>query len=154
MMVYLASSFDLIPRVQEVCDRLESQGHTISEKWWLRVYKVKGKSIRTTELKTINDKLSVDEFYNNTETIKSYNKDINGINNASVFVFIASDKPRKYNGASVEYGIALAKGIPCYLLGNLEKSVLFTPMIRCKTVFHLMNKLSDYEKIIAIKGVR
>ena len=143
MKIYLASSFKHIESVKHVADFLESQGFSITEKWWARIYDIEGKDIVTTDLKKINDDLKPNEFYDITETIKSYILDLEGIQNADALVFVASDKTRKYNGASVELGIALGMKKPCYLLGKLENSVMFTPLIRCRDTFDLLGKLTD-----------
>ena len=144
MKLYLASSFKLVDKVEHIADFLESQGFSITEKWWNRIYEIEGKEIVTTDLKKINDDYPPHKFYDLPETIKSFYLDFEGVMNADAFVFIASEELRKYNGASVELGLALGCKIPCYLLGKLENSVLFTPLIRCRDSFDLLGKLTDY----------
>ena len=144
MKLYLASSFKLVDRVQDVSDYLESEGFSITEKWWARIYDIEGKKIVTTDLKKINDDYPPESFYGIPETIKSFYLDFEGVMSANAFVFIASDELRKYNGACVELGLALGRKIPCYLLGRLENSVLFTPLIRCRNKEDLLGKLTDY----------
>jgi len=144
MKLYIASSFKLVDRVKEVSSFLESQGFSITEKWWDRIYNIDGQDIITTELKAINDDLLPHKFYDIPETIKSFHLDFEGVMNADAFVFVASEEKRKYNGASVELGLALGRKIPCYLLGKLENSVLFTPLIRCRDPWDLLGKLTDF----------
>lgn len=134
---YLASSFKLIHRVQKITDLLEAYGHTITEKWWDREYETG----HTTELKKRYDKLRPGVFYQLKETEKSYMLDFQGIKDCDIFIFVADDKARRYNGACVELGIALAYGKPCYLLGSLENSVMFYQLKRLDCIDTLIYKL-------------
>ena len=142
MRIYLASSFKLIDIVKNVSHFLEREGHTITEKWWARPYQVEGLgAIKTTDLKKIFDGLTPDEFYAKPECATSYYKDYEGIVTADAFVLCATETPRKFNGASVELGIAIGNDITSYSLGNLETSVLFYPVIRCRDLCHLISRL-------------
>lgn len=135
MKFYLASSFSLIEKVDRISKVIEAKGHTITEKWWKRPYHVEGLGVvETADLKKKYESLTPDEFYAKPETKESFFKDYVGICSADVFVFVADDKPRKYNGASVELGIALTQNIECFVIGVLEKSVLFYPVKRCNTI--------------------
>ena len=138
MKIYIASSFDLIPRVKEVAELVESKGHTITEKWWERVYdEGDGTPAKTTDLKKIYDSLSTEEFYARPNILRTYNKDFKGVMQADFFIFVADTTIKKFNGASVELGIALANKKPCILYGDLEKSVLFCKLIRIKKIEEL-----------------
>ena len=138
MKIYVASNFSLIAKVKKVVKALESEGHTITEKWFERPYQVDGKKILTTDLKKIYDDLPQNVFYSKPEVKLSYEVDVKGIIDADVFVFVADDIPRKYNGASVELGIALANDKLCLSIGMLETSVMFYPIIRLKTLKKLI----------------
>jgi hypothetical protein len=142
MKVYLASSFKLIEKVKKVCTVLEAWDHEITEKWWDRPYQVKslGK-IHTSDLKKIYDGLPPHEFYSKPETMMSFDLDYLGVINADAFVFVADSKPRKYNGANVELGIALGVGIPCYYMGVLENSVLYYTTKKCHSYDELLENL-------------
>lgn len=142
MKIYIASSFALIDKVKNVSHFLEREGHTITEKWWSRPYQVEGLGkIVTTDLKEIYEKLTPDEFYATPECAASYWKDHAGIMTADAFVFIANETPRKFNGASVELGLAIGNDIPAFSLGNLETSVLFYPVIRCRDLCQLISRI-------------
>ena len=135
MKFYLASSFSLIDKVDAISKVIEAKGHTITEKWWKRPYQVEGLGVvETADLKKIYEALTPDEFYAKSETKASFFKDYMGICNADVFIFVADDKPKKYNGASVELGIALTQDIECFVIGVLEKSVLFYPVKRYNSI--------------------
>ena len=142
MKFYLASSFKLIEKVDAAAQVIEGWGHMITEKWWKRPYQVEGLGVvETADLKEIYEALTDDEFYSKPETKSSFFKDYVGICNADVFVFIADDKPRKYNGANVELGIALTQDIECFSIGVLEKSVLYYPVKQCKTIEEVLHYL-------------
>lgn len=138
MKIYIASTFSLINKVKKLAKALEWEGHTITEKWYERPYQVEGKEIITTDLKKKYDDLLPDVFYSKPEVKLSYEVDFKGIIDADIFVFVADDMPRKYNGASVELGIALANNKLCLSIGRLETSVMFYPIIRLKTIKKLI----------------
>lgn len=140
MRFYLASSFKLINKVEKVAKVLEGWGHTITEKWWKRPYQVKGLGlIQTADLKKLYDNLSSKEFYAKPETKFSFEADFKGVLNADVFILVADDTPRKYNGANIELGIALASKKLCLSVGVLENCVLYYPVRRFKDIYELMN---------------
>lgn len=134
MKIYIGSSFSNIALVGAVAHSLENDGHEITEKWWERPYQIEGLGeIQTTDLKKIYDKLTPEEFYAKPETKASFLKDKQGIKKADAFVWVATmDHPRKYNGASVEFGIATGDDMPCAVVGQLEKSVMFWPLVYCE----------------------
>lgn len=151
MKFYLASSFKFIKQVKKVATVLEMDGHEITEKWWCRPYQVEGLGeIETSELKEIYENLSHYDFYKKPETRTSYWKDFQGIIDADAFIFVASfEEERKYNGASVEYGIALGLDKPCGVFGFLEKSVLFWPLMNLpslQSIREWANKLEEQKK--------
>lgn len=146
MKVYVASSFRLLEKVKDISDVLEKSGFEITVKWWDRIYEIDGEHIKTTDLRESYRTLTSEEFYNKHETRLSYFADYHGIKNADVFVFVASDIPRKYNGANIELGIALGEGIKCFSIGNLENSVLYYPVVKCKNKKDLLKRLYVYKK--------
>jgi len=141
--IYIASSFSLVDKVQVLSDMLEDAGHEITVKWWAREYEIEGEDIHTTELKVINDSLDRHIFNSLKETRFSYWDDLNGVLNCDAFIFLADDEPRKYNGASVELGIALGHFKACFLLGELENSVLFSQLIYCENIPDLLSRLDN-----------
>ena len=140
--IYIASSFDQITEVKLLSRDLERLGFVITEKWWERIYQVEGLGPReTSDLKKVYEALSPEEFYAKPETGKSFAVDARAVMRADVLVYLAGEDPCKHNGASVEYGIAVGLGKPCLLLGELETSVMFTPLIRCRSEVDLFNRL-------------
>lgn len=147
MKVYLASSFKLIEKVKKVCTVLEAWNHEITEKWWDRPYQVESLGeIHTSDLKKIYDGLEPDEFYSKPETRMSFDLDYIGVIEADALVLVADSKPRKYNGANIELGIALGAGIPCYYMGVLENSVLYYPVVKCHSYQELLSNLEGLKK--------
>lgn len=145
MKVYVASSFSLIPKVEKVVAELEKAGHKITVKWWAREYEIEGEHIHTQILKKVNNSLSTAEFYSKPETKFSFDADVQGVKDADIFIFVAQDKRRAYNGANVELGIALGQGIPCFALGLLDLSVLYYPVIHCESIEELLKKICARE---------
>ena len=142
MKVYVASSFKLIEKVEELTESLEKEGHTITEKWWKRAYRSEGLGlVDTQELKKLFDNLAPDEFYAKPESRASYLLDLQGIERADVFILVADEIPRKYTGANIELGYALASGLLCLSVGVLENSVLYWDVIRCKSIPELLETI-------------
>ena len=132
MKIYLASSFDLVPVVQSVADYLEARGHTIVVKWWSKDgFDMRDKKIDKTSRK----------FYEDPVCRLIFERDLAGVKHADAFVLVCGDTPRKFNGANVEYGIAIALGKPCYSIGALDNSAMYHPITQCKTVRGLVSHI-------------
>lgn len=154
MKVYIGSSFSLIDKVEQVADLVESFGHEITEKWWKRVYQVEGLGkTQTNNLKKVYDGLTWDEFFAKSETSASFIKDFHGVKNADAMIFVADDKPRKFNGASIEAGIAIGDDKPVYLLGELQTSVMFASMIKCVDKMELIGRLQRLQKRLKVSDI-
>lgn len=97
MQLYVAGKFEDTERVRDVQDELVAVGHTISFDW-------------------TRDE---DGF-----TSVQATRDMMGVMTADALVFVA-EEPLAYKGAYVEFGIALARGIPIYVLGNGIDDCLF-----------------------------
>lgn len=150
MKIYIASSFSQISEVEKLAVILESKGHTITEKWWNRPYQTEdmGK-IHTSDLKEIYDNLSWNEFYNKPETIESFKVDLEGVEKADALIYRAPDgDPKKYNGASIEAGIAIGLNKPIILLGNLETSVMFSYFLKAQDTEDLLKILEMTESYL------
>ncbi len=132
MKIYIASSFTLIPKVEKVAQILEEAGYEIPVKWWSRL-----------DLKKKFSTLTDEEFYNEPENQFAFNRDFEGVKESEFFLFVADDTPRSYNGANVELGIALGDGKLCFSIGNLQKSALYTPVIKCKSIPELLARLKS-----------
>ena len=151
MKLYIASSFSHIPRVRRVTLALESAGHTITEKWWDRRYEVDGMDVHTADLHARDEDLNPEEFYSIPTVYQSFLSDLTGLKQADALLFVASDVPQKYNGAAVELGIAIGDCKPCYLLGELETSVLFAPLKRCKDIDQLLGEIDKYSRLMGLE---
>jgi nucleoside 2-deoxyribosyltransferase len=99
MKIYVASKFEEYPRVREIMAALIEAGHTITYDW-----------------------TNCDQF-----TVEQAAKDMDGVLSADALVFIAEEN-LPYKGAYVEFGIAVARGIPIYLLGNAANACIFTKL--------------------------
>lgn len=132
MRIYIASSFSLIPKILELVNQLELLGHLITVKWWERQH-----------LKNQFAMLNADVFYARPECEYAFKTDLEGIKNSDILILVADDKPRAYNGANIELGMALALNKPCYSIGNLENSAMYYTVIKCTTVDDLILKLMN-----------
>lgn len=95
MRVYVAGKWSpaTVARVREVQAQLIGAGHVISYDW------------------------TTDEG-NGTGSATQALNDMNGVLTADVFVLVAEDHDVVYCGAVAELGMALAIGIPVYVLGD------------------------------------
>jgi len=138
MKVYLASSFNLVHKVELIEKMLEELGYTVICKWWrnLDFIPAEGKT-----LKEISFETNQEEFFSHPNCERAYNRDFKGVKDADFLVFIAADYPRKYNGANIELGIALGDKKPCFSVGTLENSALYFPVTRCESISNLFSKI-------------
>lgn len=144
MKIYVASSFSLISKVEEVVEALEKVGHEITVKWWNRVYDTRdlGK-IQTQELKKEFENLEPNEFYSRPETSKSFCADLQGIEDCEAFILVADEIPRNYGGANIELGYAMGCGKDCFSIGSLENSALYWDVKRCSSIDELIFEIGD-----------
>ena len=147
MKFYLASSFDLVDKVEKVCKAIEGYGHSITVKWWSREYDIPNEGkVKTTILKSRFNKVESDKFYNRPEVRRSYLDDFSGVTNADVFIFISDEKTKIYNGANVELGIALANNIICFSIGELTNSVLYYDVLKRNNIEEILKELFDFDR--------
>jgi len=104
-------------------------GHIISVKWWERQH-----------LKNQFAMLNTDIFYARPECEYAFHTDLEGIKNSDILILVADDKPRAYNGANIELGMALALNKPCYSIGSLENSAMYYTVKKCTTVNNLIER--------------
>lgn len=94
MNIYVAGKWEEKERVQEVQAQLIAVGHTISHDW------------------------TIEESTTNSEELTRHAvNDRYGVLNADAYVGVF-EKDLRYSGALAEFGIAIARGIPCYILGT------------------------------------
>jgi nucleoside 2-deoxyribosyltransferase len=142
--VYLASAFRLVPRVEEIAKALEDRGHTITVKWW----STDGFNLHDRKM----DNAHPDAFYDHPVCRMICERDIRGVRDADVLVLVAGDNPSAFNGANVEYGIALGLGKQCFAIGSLDNSALYWPMHRCISVEELLDRLNVLSMMFFVPG--
>jgi len=121
MKVYLASSFDLIRRVEAIAKTLREKGHTVTVEWWHKDYK----------------KLPLEDvdWYEDVRVQAISERNFRGILEADIFVLVAPTlSSKKFNGANIELGYALALGKPCYSVGHLQRSAMYVPVTKCDSI--------------------
>lgn len=146
MKIYVASSFSLIPKIEEVVEALEAEGHQIIVKWWSRIYQTEeGHLQETSDLKKIYADLEPAEFYARPETFKSYMADVEGIKEADALVLVAPDEAGRVAlvGARVELGIAIGLQIPCFSIGSIVNSAMYWGIFRASDIPQLIKDLRD-----------
>ena len=133
MKLYLASSFDLVSKVGIIADYLEQLGHVITVKWWSKDgFDMKDKKADQTS----------DAFYKDEVCKLIFERDKQGILDADALIIIADETPKKFNGANIEYGIAVGIGKPCFSIGMLENSAMYYPVVKCGSLDELVEALS------------
>lgn len=101
MRVYIATKWENAPRAEEVAAQLEAAGHIISYKWW--------------ECSKVDSEQAL--------------CDAEGVFSADALVLIV-EKDYRYSGALTEFGMAIAWGVPVYIMGNaLDVSTGASPNI-------------------------
>ena len=132
MKIYLASSFELMTRVRVLAHVLEESGHEITRKWWERDYK--------TTLGEMGD----EEWYSREEVRGVCKANFDAIDHADAVILVCPvGEPRKFNGANVEVGYAIAKGKRVLSFGALERSGMYSPVKRCTTREELFASLME-----------
>jgi nucleoside 2-deoxyribosyltransferase len=130
---YLASGFEFKAAVQSLAEALESRGHKITCRWWLCDFKV--------SLGVVDD----DDWYAKPIIRTIYRRSHKAIEDADILIIVAPEV-KKFNGANVEVGIALGLHKPVICLGELERSAMYEPLIRCKTFDDLKEVLREFEE--------
>ena len=138
--VYIASSFSLIHKVREVEKALEDAGYTVLCKWWTGLDFIPGEG---RSLKEKAQTVTPQEFYSSPGAKTAFERDFKAVKDADFLVFVADDEPRKYNGANVEYGIAVGDGKPCFSLGRLENSAMYYAFIKCYSIPDLLTMIKN-----------
>src|SRR5437870_1458433 len=133
MRIYLASSFRYIPQVKELQDWLVTETqHEIICEWWHTDYKLELKS------------KSIKEWFSEPVIKVIYQRSLQAIRECDLLILVTPE-PTKFNGDNVEVGIALALGKPVIAFGQLEKSGMYEPLVRCSTIDQLKLALKEFE---------
>lgn len=145
MKVYVASSFSLIPKVETIVKALEEAGHEITVKWWSREYEIPGEGkVPTSDLKGRFKDLDPDRFYSQPETMRSYNADLEGIEDAEALVIIAPDIASRdaLVGANIELGFAIGIKRVVISIGALMNSTMYAGVARTSSIPDLLELLA------------
>jgi nucleoside 2-deoxyribosyltransferase len=129
--IYLASSFANVNLVEFAAKYLTERGHHITTEWW------------HTDFKQAIQKPDV-EWYKDEKVQFISKRNFKGITDADVLVLIGHPRePRKYNGANIELGFALALGKQCYSIGCLERSAMYCSVKQLEGIEELVFILSE-----------
>jgi len=127
MKVYLASSFSLIQKVEASAEVLREKGHIVTVEWWHKDYK----KLPFADV----------DWYEDPRVIAISERNFRGIREADIFVLIAPTlTSKKFNGANIELGYALALGKPCYSVGCLQRSAMYAPVTKCDSVEEVLER--------------
>jgi len=127
MKVYLASSFDLIKRIEALAKVVREKGHTVTVEWWHKDYK--------------KLPLADVDWYEDSRVTTISERNFRGIREADIFVLIAPTlTSKKFNGANIELGYALALEKPCYSVGRLQRSAMYVPVIKCDSIEEVLER--------------
>lgn len=133
--IYLASSFSLKDRVQHVYNTLTDAGHRVPDIWW-------DESREQADLKVID--VPDDEWYRHPAVQKRAARHWTYIDATDVFVIVAPPEgTKKFNGANIELGYAIATGSACYSVGRLERSAMYEPVRQLDDAAALVDALAD-----------
>jgi len=127
MKVYLASSFDLIKKVEASAKVLREKGHAVTVEWWRKDYK--------------KLPLADADWYEDPRVAAISERNFRGIRETDIFVLIAPTlTSKKFNGANIELGYALALEKPCYSVGRLKRSAMYVPVIKCGSIEEVLER--------------
>lgn len=125
---YLASSFSLKDKVIKLAEALKKKGHEVTHDWW------------NFDYKTIN--LPDYEWYKHPKVEGISEKNFDAIDRADALILVAPDKEcKKFNGANIEVGYALARGMEVLSVGVLERSAMYVPLTQFDTIDELIGDL-------------
>jgi nucleoside 2-deoxyribosyltransferase len=128
--VYLASSFDLKDKVQQISEKLESKGIAITRKWWVKDYK--------TAFGQISD-----EAWYEKDIVRSISQaNFRAIDEADALILVCpDDRVHKFVGANVEVGYAIARGKCVLSLGVISRSAMYVPVEQHRTMETVLKRL-------------
>ena len=128
--VYLASSFDLKGKVQQISDRLEASGIVITRKWWFTDYK-----------KTLGE-IPDEEWYREEKVHWVSQENFKAIDQAEAVILVCpDDSHHNFTGANIEVGYAIAKGKRVFSLGALGRSAMYVPLQKHRNLDSLLAAL-------------
>lgn len=130
MYVYIASSFKLKDRIERIAQRLWTEGFGITREWWHKDYK--------------EIDLPDDEWYEHESVIQVCQDNFEAIDMADIVILVCpEDESKKFNGANIEIGYAIAKDKPVVSVGALGRSGMYQPLIKTDTIDELVSVVYD-----------
>jgi nucleoside 2-deoxyribosyltransferase len=135
MNIYIASSFELKDKVLDLVKKLEAKGHKITCRWWLIDFK---KEVQTETL---------EDWYSVPLIRVICTRSLRSIDRSDALILVCPDNaPRKFNGANIELGYAIARNIPVISFGQIDQSAMYESLIRTHTFAELFTVLAELEK--------
>ena len=136
MKFYIASSFALKMECIKVQHQIRENltGCSIPDIWW---------NIDAKEIPAEND-----EAWHSLPEVKAIaERHWKTIRECDAVILVSHPtEPRKFTGANIEVGYALGRGIPVFSVGHLERSGMYSPVIRCKDVDELIKSLRIFTR--------
>lgn len=131
--VYIGSSFSLKDRVQHVCETLTDAGHVVPDIWW-------DESREQADLKVID--IPDEEWYQHSTVQRRAERHWKWVDDCDIFVIVCPfEGTKKFNGAAVELGYAIATESRCFSVGKLERSAMYEPVTQLNTAEELVEEL-------------
>lgn len=131
--IYLASSFKYKKVCEMIREHLEEYPvelgmFKVPDVWW----NIDSKKLR----------MSTSDWYNLPETQAISARHFKTIEKCDALILCCPiSEEGVFNGANVEVGYALAKGIPVYSFGKIARSAMYSDVIKCYTIESLMDCL-------------
>jgi len=136
MKIYIASTHKCIPQIEKLVKYLvETEGHEIIVKWWVR------------NLKKEFAECSDDEWFSLPQVKEWRERNFENIEASDAVIMVYPDnRVLNMNGACVEVGYATAKGILVYAIGIVPRSAMLSSVIRVSCFTELGRLLSLQER--------
>lgn len=132
--VYLGSSFSLTERVERVHEALLENGHYVTDMWW-----------DNAALSNEHPAAGTDAYYRLPEVEEMARRHFHHLRRCEAFVLVADEDPRRYNGANIELGYAIAQGVPTFAYGSLQRSAMYHPVGRFDELGSLIEALNGVD---------
>lgn len=126
--LYIASSFEEAKNCETVRRNLKRDGHIVPDVWW--------------NVKTKDDfeGLADFEFYGAPLVQSIALRHWATLQECDAVILVSNaTTERKFTGANVEVGYALALGKPVFSIGKIKRSAMYAPIVKCDTSDELRN---------------
>lgn len=132
MRFYLASSFKRKDDLEEIREELEIRGHVVPDIWWHIDSKKEGPA---------NDR----EWYSTPFIQGIALRHWKAIQDSDALILVGSPSEQTtFNGALIELGYAISKGIPCFSYGIFPRSAMYCPVVNCLNIHELINVIEIF----------